>query len=588
MNNIETLIEQASGIRQSKPSKALRLYQIALSESESSNNEEFRVKSLFNIAITYLILGDYDRSLKSFFDTLNTKYTAENPDIKCEILRGIAGNYARKYNYREALKYFYLSEQDSILSDHMENLHLVYQGISSLYSRLSLFKKALAYSQKAFDIAVQNGEENALQTSLMSTGACYYKLGDHAEAEKYFSKSLELSANSFAEANTLHFISAMKFDSGEYNEAENCAKRQINICSKFNYYDFEALGYRMLGKLCFKKNDNNSALMNFEKAVKILNVYGDRTVKFAVLNDLIEVYKSIGNKDKVIELYSELYNEHTKHLENEVQLKIEQFDIENETEIIKKEIDKEKKYSSIMKKTLLDVNALNIELKNIHDEQNNLMGLLAHDLKNPLQSIISALKLMQSEKNDEQFRDEMESNIKHQSERMLILINRLLDHRSISEGSVKIKISEFNSKELISKLTKNSSISAVKKDINLISECSECGITVKNDHDMLYQILENLLSNSVKFSPVGSDIYVRCRRSGDKNIFEIEDSGPGFTDEDKKKLYSNFAKLSAKPTGNEHSTGLGLSIVKKLCELIGAEIELFSEFGKGTKFIVKL
>ncbi len=254
----------------------------------------------------------------------------------------------------------------------------------------------------------------------------------------------------------------------------------------------------------------------------------------------------------------------------------------------KKEIDKEKKYSSIMKKTLLDVNALNIELKNIHDEQNNLMGILAHDLKNPLQSIISALKLMQSEKNDEQFRDEMESNIKHQSERMLILINRLLDHRSISEGSVKIKISEFNSKELISKLIKNSSISAVKKDINLISDCSECGITVKNDHDMLYQILENLLSNSVKFSPVGSDIYVRCRRSGDKNIFEIEDSGPGFTDEDKKKLYSNFAKLSAKPTGNEHSTGLGLSIVKKLCELIGAEIELFSEFGKGTKFIVKL
>ena len=103
---------------------------------------------------------------------------------------------------------------------------------------------------------------------------------------------------------------------------------------------------------------------------------------------------------------------------------------------------------------------------------------------------------------------------------------------------------------------------------------------------MFYQVLENLLSNSIKFSPQGSKIYLRCNRNTDVTVFEIEDEGPGFSEDDKKKIYSNFAKLSSKPTGNEHTTGLGLSIVKKLCEILKAEIQLNSEKDKGSKFII--
>lgn len=588
MNNLSTLIEKGTEIRQSSPGKALEIFRQALNESELISNEEFRTKSLFNIAITYLILGDYNRSISCFQSALETNYAQKDLELQAEILRGIAGNHSRKYKYKEALKYFYLSESASIQSWNMQNLHMVYQGIASLYTKLNLNEKALSYTLKSLDIAIQSGENEPLQASLMSIGACYYKLGNYTEARNYFDRSLELSSNSFAESNALHFISHIKFDEGNYEEAEKISIRQIEICHKNNYYDFEALGLRQMGKLRFNSGNYTEALEYFQKTLKLVNSTGDRTIKFAAMKDIIDTYEKTGNKDKIVELYPALYKEHVFHLENDIQLKIGQLDIENEAEAIKKEVEKEKENNLKLKKALWDVHALNDELNIIHEEKNNLMGILAHDLKNPLQSILSSIRLMQSEKEDKEFRDEMAKNIKQQSARMLNLINRLLDYRAIESGSIPLNITAFISSELSAKLIKNASIQAVKKDIEIINECS-CGEKkIKTDIDLFYQVLENLLSNSIKFSSPGSRIYLRCFQNESNAVFEIEDEGPGFSDNDKEKLYSNFAKLSAKPTDNEHSTGLGLSIVKKLCDLLGAEIELHSKLNKGSKFIIKL
>lgn len=588
MDNLSTLIEKGTRIRQSSPDKALEIFRQALNESELIPNEEFRAKSLFNIAITYLILCDYNRSITYFHDVLETDFVQNDLELQAEILRGIAENHTRKYNFKEALKHLYLSENASIQSRNMQNLHMVYQSLASLYTKLKLNEKALSYTLKSLEIAKQSGENEPLQSSLMSIGACYYKLGNLEEARKYFDESLELSCNPFAEANALHFISSIKFDEENFEEAEKASLRQIEICSENNYHDFEALGLRQLGKIRFNSGNYKEALEYFRKTLEVINSSGDRTIRFAAMKDIIDTYEKTGDKDKIIELYPDLYKEHVYHLEYEMQLKIEQFDIENEAEAIRKEVEKEKENNQKLKKALCDVHALNDELNLIHEEKNNLMGILAHDLKNPLQSIISSVRLMQNETSDMEFRNEMSKNIRHQSARMLNLINRLLDYRTIESGSIPLNITSFNSSILSAKLIKNASIQAVKKDIEIVNECCCTNTNIKTDMDLFYQVIENLLSNSIKFSLPGSRIYMRCFHSADNSVFEIEDEGPGFSDDDKNKLYSNFAKLSAQPTGNEHSTGLGLSIVKKLCDLLGAEIELHSQLDKGSKFTIKL
>jgi len=588
MKNLSTLIDEGTKIRQNLPSEALGIFKEALSESELNSNEEYRAISLFNIAITYLILVDYDKSIAYFQKALNTEHVLNNLELQSEILRGIAGNHIKKYNYKEALKYFYLSESASIQSWNMPNLHLVYQGIASLYTKLKLYEKALSYTLKSLDIAIQSGEDDPLQVSLMSIGACYYKMKEYDKARDYLDKSLELTSNDFAEANALHFISHIKFDEGSYEESEKLSLRQIEICNVNNYYDFEALGYRQLGRIRFKTGRYNEALEYFNRTLELVNTTGDRSIKFAAIEDMIEIYSKTGEKDMIMELYPRLYKEHVNHLENDLQLKIEQIGIENEAELIKKEVEIEKENNHRLKEALQNVNALNDELKDIHEQKNSLMGILAHDLKNPLQSILSSLKLMQAERDDAAFRDEMAKNIRQQSGRMLSLINRLLDYKAIESGSIPLNITSFNSSELSAKLIKNARIHAVKKDIEIINGCSCGGMDLRTDMEILYQVLENLLSNSIKFSPPGSHVYIRCFRKGDHNLFEIKDEGPGFSEKDIKKLYSNFAKLSAKPTGNEHSTGLGLSIVKKLCDLLEAEIVLDSQLNKGSKFTIKL
>ena len=81
---------------------------------------------------------------------------------------------------------------------------------------------------------------------------------------------------------------------------------------------------------------------------------------------------------------------------------------------------------------------------------------------------------------------------------------------------------------------------------------------------------------------------MRVYSEGNIVRFEVNDNGPGFSDEDKKKMFNKFARLSAKPTGDEHSTGLGLSIVKKLCEFINANLKLESKLNEGAKFTISL
>jgi len=105
---------------------------------------------------------------------------------------------------------------------------------------------------------------------------------------------------------------------------------------------------------------------------------------------------------------------------------------------------------------------------------------------------------------------------------------------------------------------------------------------------LLFLVLENLLSNAFKFSPPNTVVSFQIYREAENILFKINDQGPGFTDDDKKLVFSRFQKLSAQPTENESSTGLGLSIVKKYVKYLGGKVWLESEIGQGSTFYVSL
>ncbi len=112
-------------------------------------------------------------------------------------------------------------------------------------------------------------------------------------------------------------------------------------------------------------------------------------------------------------------------------------------------------------------------------------------------------------------------------------------------------------------------------------------MTVVADANVMLQVFENLLSNAIKYSPPGKSIFVRLRRAVTGIRCEVQDEGPGLNAEDQRKLFGKFARLSAKPTGGEHATGLGLSIVKRMVEAMDGKVSCESEPGHGATFIVE-
>ncbi len=588
MNSIRKQIDDALLVRQTNPGEALRIFENALRDAIEAKDEENITAAYFNIAIAYLNLCNYKESLRYFVAASETPYAARDKKLYAEILRGFGSNYSRTYNYKEALRYYSLSEQVSIESGNTHNLYHTYMAFGSLFNRLKLIEKTLEYSLKALAIARDMNDKSDIQYSLMSIGACHYQLHNFPEGEKYLLQSLEYSSNHFAEANAYHFLSLIFYEKGNIAESKTLSNRQVEICRQNNYPEFEALAYRFMGDAMMKEGSIDAALEYFNKALSLLEQIGEKLIKFTVKKRMIEAYEQMGGNEKTTELYSSLYSEHVEHLEQNIMFRIEQINVQQETEKIKGEIEAERETNKKLKQAIDEVNALNIKLQNLHDEKNELMGILAHDLKNPLQSIYSAGRLLENYKDNISILDELGSNIKTQSERMFRLINRLLDYRAIEEGQVIAGITQTDPRAICKRIVEDFTPIAAQKSIRLEYSIEAENTLIKTDAELLYQVVENLTSNAIKFSPFEKTIYIRCRKKGNYFLIEIEDQGPGFTEKDKQKLFSSFAKLSAQPTGSEHSTGLGLAIAKKLCDMIGARLSLTSSPGEGAKFTITL
>lgn len=243
-----------------------------------------------------------------------------------------------------------------------------------------------------------------------------------------------------------------------------------------------------------------------------------------------------------------------------------------------------------------DLSESNKELKKayrrvleLNEEKNEFMGIAAHDLKNPLVAVSSFADILKDDKDlTEEQRTDFLDEIMKASSRMFFIIKNLLDVNAIEQGKLNTKMERISVRAILDEILPQYTMAAAQKNINIQTSIEEGNLEIISDYSLTLQIVQNILSNALKFSPQNKKVYLTVRSSSDSRSVEImiKDEGPGFTEEDKKKLYSKFAHLSARPTGGEHSTGLGLSIVKKLVEMMNGRISLKSESGKGAEFII--
>ncbi len=258
---------------------------------------------------------------------------------------------------------------------------------------------------------------------------------------------------------------------------------------------------------------------------------------------------------------------------------------------------------------LRQIQVRNEELQDLNEEKSMIFGMVSHDLKNPIVAIQGLAEMMNTENFTEEQYKEFSGVILGTSKRMYELVKNFLDVARAEEGRLKMSFIQFDIAEVVELVLDNYRTQAAQKNIAIHYRKPTSPVQVCVDESMIMQILDNLISNALKYTPVGKSVsvtaevvdvvrhnkalvgadmdnlddaaFVQCVR------ISITDEGPGLTDMDKNKLFQKFARLSAQPTGGESSTGLGLAITKRLVELMNGRVWCESEYGYGARFTVE-
>lgn len=228
------------------------------------------------------------------------------------------------------------------------------------------------------------------------------------------------------------------------------------------------------------------------------------------------------------------------------------------------------------------------EVQQLLHEKRELIGVVSHDLKGPFNRIFALVQLMEiSSDNLTPDQKEYVGKIHQIVADGLGMIRNLLDRRRLSDKGIELSLETLNISVVLNSLVKNYRTLADKKRIQIHYEAPP-QVPVLADKLYFTRIVENLLSNALKFSPEQKNIFVKMEEDGNKFRLTIRDEGPGISEEDQKLMYKEFQKLTAKPTGGESSTGLGLSIAMAVAEKMNFTLYHQSEEGKGTTFFVEM
>lgn len=225
------------------------------------------------------------------------------------------------------------------------------------------------------------------------------------------------------------------------------------------------------------------------------------------------------------------------------------------------------------------------ELQELNKEKNHLIQVVAHDLKSPLNQVdglISLIKLSTKEAEKKEYLDKIINSTQHMSS----MITRILDIEKI-EKREPIKLQKLDLIPIIKNVIESFRELAANKHIEIEQLISNSNLWINGNPHYLYQIFHNIVSNALKFSPNGKEIKVIVEQHNEIAIIKVIDQGPGISSTDQEKLFKKFQKLTAKPTANEDSTGLGLALTKSFVNSLSGNIYCESKLNEGATFVVE-
>lgn len=478
--------------------------------------------------------------------------------------------------------------------------------LSRLYYERREFQKSTGFLLRADSVGQLNKDEINRSEIKMLLAKNYIEMGRIDDAEKVAeigAKVISKSQYTRIQPETMLTLGKIKFQKGKLKEAEAYFKSSLKLAVDIKDLQGQMDAFQLLWKLAEAEHDK-------QEAVQFMNQY-------LLLNDSI---KDLDLARQVDRLQFQLEIE-KKEKENEL-LKLSEahqaaiIDRQRNQNILLFIIllfafslagaawyyNRRRRHANLMlagqnrfielqrkqiEKRNSDLSAQNQKLGELNHEKDMLMNIVAHDLKSPLARIMGLANLLSKEGQLLPSQQEYLRLLKDVTQSNIDLIVDLLDVNALQTGNEEPKTTTFELGQLLEERIAFFQYLSISKKIDL-QLTHDLDKPIKSNPGYISRIVDNLVSNAIKFSKNGSAVVITAKIIHESLTLIVKDNGPGFSEDDKKLLYQRFKKLSARPTGGETSNGLGLAIVKTLIDRLHGEITLTSEFGKGSEFTLRI
>jgi two-component system, NarL family, sensor histidine kinase BarA len=250
--------------------------------------------------------------------------------------------------------------------------------------------------------------------------------------------------------------------------------------------------------------------------------------------------------------------------------------------------DRLRKVNSDLDRKVDELAQANLALYESNRLKSDFLATMSHELRTPLNSILGFSEVLKSSDHLTEKQQRWVGNIRTSGEQLLNLINDILDLAKIEAGKMEVHLEDFSIRDVAEGMLNMFRPMAEKKNIDLREQIDNGIPLLRQDPGKLQQILSNLLSNAIKFTPEGGRVLLKAEASGPYLVLTVQDTGVGIAPEEQELVFEKF-RQAGNPLTREHAgTGLGLSIVRELSKLLGGEVTLHSELGRGSTFTVRV
>lgn len=568
-----------------------------------------------NIANVHYSRGRFDLALDNHFKALRLREAINEKPSVAWSLSNISDVYRDQGSKAQAIEY---TQKAIALFQQINDAHgaaVAMNGIGVMLQEDGKYDEALGYFMKA--LALDEASEHGLGILWSSRfiGELSMLQHNYARAEKYFLRCLTLARSLKDRKNEgIAMLNLGRLYNAErkFPQAFTMSRSAIALADSLHVMDLRQSLYELLAQLYAASGRYDSAY-SFHKRFSALRdsiFSAQSSKKIAELGAQYESEKrkieiEVLTKDNALQEAALKRDGMTRNVLIAgvlVLLVIAGLLVQRNRFVRKSESALQQKNDEIMRQQkILEDQAAEIEITNsqlqeqnllLHQmniEKNEFLGIAAHDLKNPLAAITMSASTVRDyyDRMPPETRQERLGSIVVSAQRMASIISNLLDLNAIETGNLNVNCQQTVMEPIVQRCVSDYEERAAAKQIVLHYTATDKNAQVSIDAGMMMEVMDNLLSNALKYSPLGSNVFIRLSASNGALRVEVSDEGPGLSAEDKTKLFGKFARLSAQPTGGEHSTGLGLSIVKRLVEAMKGRVWCESEAGKGATFIVE-